>query len=67
MKSLFPCFYVVKLIPISSQQGTIADQQKVNAEQGRLIADMYQKIDRLTSLGSRTARTEDDAGCAAAK
>ena len=47
--------------------GTIADQQKVNAEQGRLIADMYQKIDRLTSLGSRTARTEDDAGCAAAK
>ena len=52
---------------ISSQQGTIADQQKVNAEQGRLIADMYQKIDRLTSSGSRTVRTEDDAGCAAAK
>ena len=52
---------------ISSQQGTIADQQKVNAEQGRLIADMSQNIDRLTSLGSRTARTDDDAGCAAAK
>ncbi len=52
---------------ISSQQGTIADQQKVNAEQGRLIVDMYQKIDRLTSSGSRTVRTEDDAGCAAAK
>lgn len=52
---------------ISSQQGTIADQQKVNAEQGRLIVEMYQKIDRLTSSGSRTARTEDDAGCAAAK
>ena len=26
---------------ISSQQGTIADQQKVNAEQGRLIAQIY--------------------------
>ena len=46
---------------------TISSQQKVNAEQGRLIADMYQKIDRLTSSGSRTVRTEDDAGCAAAK
>ena len=52
---------------ISSQQGTIADQQRMNSEQGELIADMYQKIDRLTSSGSCTARTEDDAGCAAAK
>lgn len=52
---------------ISSQQGTIADQQRMNSEQGKLIADMYQKIDRLTSSGSCTARTEDDAGCAAAK
>ena len=52
---------------ISSQQGTIADQQRMNSEQGKLIADMYQKIDRLTSSGRCTARTEDDAGCAAAK
>ena len=52
---------------ISSQQGTIADQQRMNSEQGKLSADMYQKIDRLTSSGSCTARTEDDAGCAAAK
>ena len=41
--------------------------ETISSQQGRLIADMYQKIDRLTSLGSRTARTEDDAGCAAAK
>lgn len=52
---------------ISSQQGTIADQQRMNSEQGKLISDMYQKIDRLTSSGRHAARMEDDAGCAAAK
>lgn len=39
----------------------------MNADQGKLIADMYKKINRLTSSGSFDARTEDDAGCAAAK
>lgn len=58
---------VLLIETVSSQQGTIADQQRMNSEQGKLIADMYQKIDRLTSSGSCTARTEDDAGCAAAK
>ncbi len=58
---------VLLIETVSSQQGTIADQQRMNSEQGKLIADMYQKIDRLTSSGSRTARTEDDAGSAAAK
>ena len=58
---------VLLIETVSSQQGTIADQQRMNSEQGKLIADMYQKIDRLTSSGSCTARTEYHAECAASK
>lgn len=52
---------------VNSQQGTIAEQLRMNADQGKLIAEMYHKIELLTSSGSFDARQEDDAGSVAAK
>lgn len=45
---------------VSSQQGTISEQQ-------RMIAGMFQKIENLTTSVELDARAEDDAGCAAVK